>query len=165
MTSAIPPPLDVCVSSQVPFSEWLWCCGVAVISFRGVPSFFSSYISYPAKEPSPKQMALPDHYGTLNVALSSAAADIKRANHQLALKHYPDKNAAGNGDAFKQVQAAYHVLSDVTQRLRYDHQLTLARRNSGHPYATTRPASKIFHLTFTTTKSCERRTKSKNNKF
>ena len=71
-------------------------CGVAVTSFRGVLSFFHRmFLTQRRNRDQNKWPSLTTTTGTLNVAPSSAAADIKRA-YQLALKHHPDKNAAGN---------------------------------------------------------------------
>ena len=63
-----------------------------------------------------------DLYSTLGVARGASAADIKKAYRKLAKANHPDTHA---GDAaalarFKDVSAAYTLLSDTEQRGRYD---------------------------------------------
>lgn len=77
---------------------------------------------------------VPDHYSTLGVPHDASLTEIRRAYHGLALKYHPDKNPTGN-DLFKSISVAYQVLSDGTQRLRYDHSIILAARTKNHPYS------------------------------
>ena len=63
-----------------------------------------------------------DLYSTLGVARGASAGDIKKAYRKLAKANHPDTHA---GDAaalarFKDVSAAYTILSDAEQRGRYD---------------------------------------------
>lgn len=68
----------------------------------------------------PKEDAL---YRTLEVDPSATAADIKKAYRKLAIKYHPDKNPDDPKTAeakFKEVSAAYEVLSDDKKREIYD---------------------------------------------
>lgn len=67
---------------------------------------------------------MPTHYETLGVTDSASADEIKSAYRKLAMKWHPDKNP-GNKDAenkFKDISAAYEILSDVSRRREYDMQ-------------------------------------------
>ena len=73
-----------------------------------------------------------DHYAVLGVSQSASQAKVKQAYRQLALKHHPDKapkaelRDAAEG-LFKAVAQAYAVLSDATQRARYDSAVMMSR--------------------------------------
>ena len=63
-----------------------------------------------------------DHYAALGVARDASADDIKRAYRKLARQYHPDVNP-GNKEAeekFKQISAAYDVLSTPDKRKLYD---------------------------------------------
>ena len=67
-------------------------------------------------------MAAQDLYKTLGVSKSASPSDIKKAYRKLAKENHPDVNP-GNAQAearFKEVTAAYEVLSDKTRRKNYD---------------------------------------------
>ncbi len=63
-----------------------------------------------------------DHYETLGVARDATDEEIKRAYKKLARTHHPDLNPGDNGSEakFKEIGAAYEVLSDPDRRSRYD---------------------------------------------
>ena len=61
-----------------------------------------------------------DYYAVLGVARDSSEGDIKRAFRELARKHHPDVNPADGGEAFREINEAYAVLSDRDARARYD---------------------------------------------
>jgi len=81
-----------------------------------------------------------NYYEVLGLPLDAGAADVRRRYRELAMKNHPDvfsepgakKQAAEN---FKRVREAYDVLSDPSQRRRYDACLakgevfTLSRRD------------------------------------
>jgi len=63
-----------------------------------------------------------DYYAVLGVPKNASQAEIKKAYRKLAQKHHPDANA-GNPQAeerFKEISAAYDVLSDEETRKAYD---------------------------------------------
>jgi DnaJ-class molecular chaperone len=63
-----------------------------------------------------------DHYETLGVDRDATDEEIKRSYKKLARTYHPDLNP-GDADAearFKDIGAAYDVLSDRERRARYD---------------------------------------------
>lgn len=62
-----------------------------------------------------------DYYEILGVSKTAPAAEIKKAYRKLALQFHPDKNKAPDAEArFKEINAAYEVLSDEKKRQAYD---------------------------------------------
>jgi len=63
-----------------------------------------------------------DLYETLGVARGASKDEIKKAYRKLARQYHPDANPgdASAEDRFKEVQAAYDVLSDPDKRKQYD---------------------------------------------
>ena len=60
-----------------------------------------------------------DYYLVLGLTREASDQDIKRAFRELARKHHPDVNPEG-GEAFREINEAYAVLSDADSRARYD---------------------------------------------
>jgi curved DNA-binding protein len=60
-------------------------------------------------------------YETLGVSKDAPADEIKKAYRRLARKYHPDVNKdAGAEDKFKEINAAYEILSDPQKRAQYD---------------------------------------------
>ncbi|MEY3091675.1 MAG: molecular chaperone DnaJ, partial [Actinomycetota bacterium] len=63
-----------------------------------------------------------DYYAVLGVSSDASAKDITKAYRKLARENHPDANP-GNAEAeerFKEISAAYDVLSDDEKRREYD---------------------------------------------
>jgi molecular chaperone DnaJ len=60
-----------------------------------------------------------DYYKVLGVPQAATEAEIRRAYRKLAKQNHPDANP-GKEDRFKEISAAYEVLSDAAKRKEYD---------------------------------------------
>ncbi|OEY86559.1 molecular chaperone DnaJ [Wolbachia pipientis] len=98
-----------------------------------------------------------DYYELLGVNRNASIDEIKKAYKKLALKYHPDKNP-GNKEAeekFKEITAAYEVLSDVNKRANYDRYGHESGGGSGgfdfsHGFTSTTDFSDIFNDFFGT---------------
>jgi len=62
-----------------------------------------------------------DYYQVLGVPRDADAKAIKAAFRQLALQYHPDRNKAPDAEErFKEIAAAYAILSDPKKRAEYD---------------------------------------------
>jgi curved DNA-binding protein len=60
-------------------------------------------------------------YDTLGVSQGSSAEEIKKAYRRLARKYHPDINKEAEAeDKFKEINAAYEILSDSSKKSQYD---------------------------------------------
>jgi len=60
-----------------------------------------------------------NYYDLLGVSKNASKDEIKKAFRKLAHKHHPDKKG-GDEAAFKEINEAYHVLTDDKKRSEYD---------------------------------------------
>ena len=76
-----------------------------------------------------------DLYKDLGLKIDASLQDIKKAFRKLAQIHHPDKSQPSNREAneaiFREIAAAYEVLSDSAQRQEYDSIRSLQQRR-GH---------------------------------
>jgi molecular chaperone DnaJ len=75
-------------------------------------------------------------YESLGVSKNASQDEIKKAYRKLVREVHPDRNP-GNEDRFKEVQAAYDVLSDAEKRKQYDAVGSTNGRFGGAPGETT----------------------------
>ena len=66
----------------------------------------------------PREVDNSKYYELLGVDKKATDAEIKKAYRKIALKEHPDKG--GDPDKFKEVTAAYEILSDREKREIYD---------------------------------------------
>jgi len=63
---------------------------------------------------------LPNHYEVLQVSPRADQDTIQRVFRHLAKRFHPDNPESGDAARFKQLVEAFHVLSDPTERAKYD---------------------------------------------
>jgi DnaJ-class molecular chaperone len=91
-------------------------------------------------------MAKSDYYAILGVKRGASDKEIRHAYRRLARKYHPDVNAGDKAaeEKFKEINAAYEVLSDPEKRRKYDlygdqwqyaDQFEQARRQGGQRWA------------------------------
>ncbi len=87
-------------------------------------SFYDSFFNPSIVSLQRQFMAQKNYYEILGVPESASADEIKRAYRKLAVKYHPDKNPDNPKEAearFKDISAAYFVLSDPKKKQEYDH--------------------------------------------
>ncbi len=81
-----------------------------------------------------------DHYEVLGVERTATQDDVKAAFRKLAQQHHPDKNPGDPGavSRFKEINAAYQVLSDPQRRSMFD-RFGQRSEEAGSPFASGGP--------------------------
>eukprot|EP00931_Biecheleriopsis_adriatica_P027060 TRINITY_DN16340_c0_g1_i2.p1 TRINITY_DN16340_c0_g1~~TRINITY_DN16340_c0_g1_i2.p1 ORF type:complete len:593 (+),score=64.42 TRINITY_DN16340_c0_g1_i2:70-1779(+) len=72
-------------------------------------------------------------YDVLGISPSASPEDVKRAFKRRALKAHPDK-AGGSQAAFLCLNLAYELLSDMSERARYDYELIQIKSQDGQSF-------------------------------
>lgn len=62
----------------------------------------------------------PDHYEVLQINPSAEPETVHRVYRMLAQRFHPDNQETGNADRFRQLTAAYEVISAPERRAQYD---------------------------------------------
>src|ERR1700704_604670 len=87
-----------------------------------------------------------DYYTLLGVSRDASDVEIKRAFRELARRHHPDVGPADNGEAFREINEAYAMLSDPEARAPYDR--WVHQENPGGLSAGVEAAQDIFNDVF-----------------
>jgi curved DNA-binding protein len=73
-----------------------------------------------------------NYYEILGVSKDASSEEIKKAYRKLSLKHHPDKTG-GEDSKFKEINEAYSILSDQSQREMYDMKMAGGGNVNGIP--------------------------------
>jgi DnaJ family protein A protein 2 len=87
--------------------------GIPFEHFGGMPGGGGGRRGGPSKDVDTTKL-----YETLGVDKDASAKDIKKAYRKLSLVHHPDRG--GDEHKFKEINAAYEILSDEEKRKAYD---------------------------------------------
>ncbi len=86
-----------------------------------------------------------NHYELLAVSPTASMSEIKQAHRQLVKAYHPDRhpdNPEYYEEKFKQIQAAFELLSDPIKRSAYDYQMGFSYQS---PPSSTRPKRRRTH--------------------
>eukprot|EP00250_Pteridium_aquilinum_P018195 c23983_g1_i2 orf=743-2374(-) len=109
------------VSALEPRSSFFSGDGVRRLFTSPKPSPYEARAQKKKRSPREVTGMATDYYSVLGVPKSATKQDIKGAYRKLARQYHPDVNKeAGAEDKFKEISAAYEVLSDDEKRSVYD---------------------------------------------
>jgi len=60
-----------------------------------------------------------DYYEILELDSSASLSDIKKSYHRLAKQYHPDRKT-GSEQKFQELQLAYEILGDKSNKIKYD---------------------------------------------
>ncbi|KAF2020900.1 hypothetical protein BU24DRAFT_10621 [Aaosphaeria arxii CBS 175.79] len=86
-----------------------------------------------------------NYYQDLGVAANADESEIRKAFRKLALQYHPDRNPGRESEfvkKFQQIQAAHEILSDATQRAKYDQERKRYRGLHIPPYNPNTPRAR-----------------------
>lgn len=61
-----------------------------------------------------------DYYKILKIDKNASPKDVKKAWRSLSMIHHPDRNGGVDSNIYKNINAAYEILSDETKKTKYD---------------------------------------------
>lgn len=97
--------------------------GASTFFTRNDPTLKPNFAPFIRTKPPPLVLraAGTDYYKTLNLDRNATLKEIKSSYRKLARQYHPDLNkGSGAEDKFKEISAAYEVLSDDEKRASYD---------------------------------------------
>jgi curved DNA-binding protein len=83
-----------------------------------------------------------DYYQTLGLKRGASPEEIKKAYRSMAMKHHPDRG--GDEKKFKDISAAYEILSDPEKKQMYDMGVDPRNQNQGFGFRNQNPFE--FHF-------------------
>ncbi|KAM5560815.1 chaperone protein dnaJ A6, chloroplastic [Rosa sericea] len=112
-------------TSKLPqFPNSILSSGTSTALFAGKDPTLKPNFAYFIRTKPPRlviRAAGTDYYKTLNLDRNASLKEIKTSYRKLALQYHPDLNKdSGAEEKFKEITAAYEVLSDDEKRTAYD---------------------------------------------
>ena len=103
-----------------------------ILSYACMLCFFAGRDQFQFNIPrSLTDLSASNHYQLLDVHFGASAEEVRKAYRHRARQLHPDKNPHISEEFMKQLNEAYHVLSDTIQRAEYDEKLQEDGDNPG----------------------------------